>query len=82
MILPGRVENGVVVFLNHPPLLDGTLVEVRPLESETKSSTTAPVSEEPQEALRRLIGIWKTEKAPSDDEVQRMLEQEIMTKYG
>jgi hypothetical protein len=41
-----------------------------------------PVSNERQDALRQLIGICKTEQPPSDEEVQRILEQERMTKYG
>jgi hypothetical protein len=79
MILQGRVENGVVVFLNGSaaPLADGTLVEVTPVRLEP-----VQVSKERQEALRQLIGIWKTEHPPSDEEVERILEEERMKKYG
>jgi len=32
--------------------------------------------------LRRLIGIWKTEQPPGDEEVERIIEKERMKKYG
>lgn len=37
---------------------------------------------ERQEALRQLIGIWKSEHPPDDEEVERILNQETMKKYG
>jgi len=40
------------------------------------------VSKERQEALRELIGIWKIEQPPNDEQVERILEQERMKKYG
>jgi hypothetical protein len=40
------------------------------------------VSNERQQALRQLIGIWKTEQPPDDEEVEQILEQERMKKYG
>ena len=40
------------------------------------------VSKERQEALLKLIGIWKTPQPPSDEEVDRILHQERMRKYG
>jgi hypothetical protein len=42
----------------------------------------APAYKERQEALRSLIGIWKTDEPPGDDDVTRMLERERMDKYG
>jgi len=40
------------------------------------------VSKERQEALRQLIGICKTEHPPSDEEVERIIEEARMKKYG
>jgi hypothetical protein len=40
------------------------------------------VSREQQEALHELIGIWKTGQPPSDEEIERILEQERIRKYG
>ena len=40
------------------------------------------IATERQQALRQLIGIWKTEQPPSDEDVERLLEQERMKKYG
>ncbi len=40
------------------------------------------VSKERQEALLHLIGIWKTEPPPNDEQVEQILEQERMKKYG
>jgi len=40
------------------------------------------ISKERQEASRQLIGIWKTEHPPSDEEVARIVNQERMKKYG
>jgi hypothetical protein len=45
-------------------------------------STPGRVSKERQEALRQLIGLWKTENPPSDEEVERILKEERMKKYG
>ena len=43
---------------------------------------SVPVSKERQEALRQLIGICKTEHPPDDEEVERIIEEERMKKYG
>ncbi len=40
------------------------------------------VSKERQQALLQLIGIWKTRQPPNDEQVERILEQERMKKYG
>ena len=83
MTLPGQVKNGVVVLQSGFALPDGLWVDVTPLTTEP-SATDTPihVSWERQEALRQLIGICKTERPPSDEVVERILEQERMTKYG
>lgn len=33
-------------------------------------------------ALRGLIGVWKTAQPPSDEDVNRIVEEEKMRKYG
>ncbi len=90
MTLQGRVENGVVVFQNgSAPLPDGTLVEVKPVREiagrPPASTPTDPpyrVPEEQKEALLGLIGLWKTEHPPSDEEVERIIDEARMNKYG
>jgi hypothetical protein len=80
MTLQGRVENGVVVFQNGSgaaPLPDGTIVEVTPVRIEP-----VQVSKEQREALLGLIGICKTDNPPNDEEVERIIEEERMKKYG
>lgn len=81
MIL-GRVKNGVVVFENGASLADGTLVEVRPATSADGTSAPVQVSKEQREALLQLIGICKTENPPNDEEVERIIEEARMKKYG
>ena len=82
MSLHGRVENGVVVFQNGAPLPDGTLVEVTPLQPDRAGPGPFPVSKEQREALLGLIGMWKVEHPPNDEEVERIIEEERMKKYG
>jgi hypothetical protein len=41
-----------------------------------------PVSKERREALLGLIGMWKTENPPDDAEVERIIEEARMRKYG
>ena len=89
MIYQGRVKNGVVVLSNGSRLPDGTLVNVMPVEDVAGPSTVAsgqkppyPVSKEQKEALLGLIGIWKTDHPPSDEEVERIIEEARMKKYG
>jgi hypothetical protein len=52
------------------------------LQSLQPDEKPMPVAPDQQEALRQLIGIWKTEQPPTDDEVEQILEQERMKKYG
>jgi hypothetical protein len=90
MTLQGKVENGVVVFQNgSAPLPDGTLVEVTPVREvvrPTAASTPAgppyDVPEKQSEALLGLIGLWKTEHPPNDEEVERIIEEARMKKYA
>jgi hypothetical protein len=89
MTFQGRVKNGVVVLNNGSPLPDGTLVNVMPVDEVAGPSAVTvdqgapyPVSKEQKEALLGLIGIWKTAHPPSDEEVERIIEQARMKKYG
>jgi hypothetical protein len=40
------------------------------------------VSTERRDALQQLIGIWKTPQPPSDEQVERWLDEERMRKHG
>jgi hypothetical protein len=44
--------------------------------------TPGQVSKERKEALLALIGCCKTDHPPSDEEVERIIEEERMKKYG
>jgi hypothetical protein len=85
MIAQGRVQNGVVVLADGVRLPEGQLVSVHaPPLANAAPQLEAPVavSQERHDALRRLIGIWKTDQPPTDEQVERMLDQERMRKYG
>ena len=82
MLLRGRVKNGVVVLENGAALAEGTLVEVRPTSSAESTGATVHVSQEQKEALLGLIGLWKVENPPNDEEVERIIEEYRMKKYG
>lgn len=89
MIYQGRVKNGVVVLDNGSPLPDGTLVNVTPVDDVARPSIVGPgqkppypVSKEQKEALLGLIGICKVEHPPNDKEVERIIEEARMKKYG
>jgi len=82
MTLRGRIKNGVVVLEDDKPSLpEGTVVEVRPLDVFAEQAAEPP-SKERQEALRSLIGIWKMENPPNDEEVERIIDEARMEKYG
>jgi hypothetical protein len=89
MTFQGRVQNGVVVLTGGAALPDGTLVNVIPIEEVTGPAFPAlgqkppyPVSPEQKEALLGLIGMWKVEQPPNDDEVEQMMDDYRMKKYG
>lgn len=54
----------------------------RLLQSLEREEAPVPVSKDRQDALRQLIGIWKTDPPPNDELVERIVEQERMRKYG
>ncbi len=49
---------------------------------EQQSGPPYPVSKEQREAALRLIGIWKTDNPPSDEEVEQIIDEYRMKKYG
>jgi hypothetical protein len=77
MTAHGRVENGVVVVTDGVQLPEGADVVIS-----TAQSPPIPVSPERREALLALIGICKMENPPNDEEVERIIEEERMKKYG
>ncbi len=54
----------------------------RLLQSLQWEEGSVAIAKERREALQQLIGIWKTEQPPSDEQVEQILEQERMKKYG
>jgi hypothetical protein len=54
----------------------------RILQSLQQEDRAVAVSQERKEALSNLIGIWKTVNPPSDEEVEQIVEEERMEKYG
>jgi hypothetical protein len=89
MTLQRRVKNGVVVLSGGSALPDGTLVNVMPVDKVAAPAALPlgqegryPVSKEQKEALLGLIGICKTDKPPDDEEVERIIEEFRMKKYG
>jgi hypothetical protein len=87
--LRGQVKAGVVVFENDSAPPDGTLVEVTPVmnvasTSGTPSASPPPyaVSEEQRKALLELIAMWKVQNPPSDEQVEQIIDEYRMKKYG
>jgi hypothetical protein len=85
----GLVKNGVVVLTNGSQLPEGTLVKVTPVGQVAGPALPAPgqkppypVSQEQKEALLGLIGCCKTDNPPDDEEVERIIEEYRMKKYG
>jgi hypothetical protein len=54
----------------------------RILQSLEQDSKTPDELQQRREALQQLIGIWKTHDPPRDEEVERIVEEERMKKYG
>lgn len=83
----GVVRNGqVVLFPAVTPLREGTEVVVMPITDSSKRNGSGggpiTVSPEQRDALLRLIGIWKSDSPPSDEDVERILEEARLEKYG
>ncbi|MBI3823445.1 MAG: hypothetical protein HY289_12315 [Planctomycetes bacterium] len=80
MVAHGHVQNGVVVLDDGVRLPEGQKVTVVPaLEQQ---SGPYPVSKEQREATLRLIGIWKTDNPPSDEAVEKIIDEYRTKKYG
>lgn len=45
-----------------------------------QEAVTSVVTAEQKDALARLVGVWKTGNPPTDEDVDRMLEEERMAK--
>jgi hypothetical protein len=54
----------------------------RLLQSLQQEMEPVAISPERQQALLQLIGLWKTDQPPTDEQVEQILEQERMKKYG
>jgi hypothetical protein len=80
MVARGRIENGVVVLADGVRLPEGQMVTVHTVAAEDVEP--GPVSKERRDALLGLIGMLKMENPPSDEEVERIVEEERMKKYG
>jgi hypothetical protein len=82
MIARGHVKNGVIVLDEGVQLPEGqTVTVVTPALDEVSGPIT--VSKERQEAALQLIGILKTDQPPpSDEEVERIIDEARMKKYG
>ena len=81
MVTYGHVQNGVIVLEDGVRLPEGQKVTVVTPALEQQSGPYA-VSKEQREAALRLIGIWKTENPPSDEEVEQIIDEYRMKKYG
>jgi hypothetical protein len=86
MTFQGEVKNGVVVFSGSAALPDGTRVDIVPTHEVSRPSVAAPVtyavSSEQKVALLSLIGAWKTDLAPNNKEVEQIIQEARMKKYG
>jgi hypothetical protein len=82
MIACGHVQNGVIVLDDGVCLPEGQKVTVTAVAPIPAAEQRYYVSPERREALLRLIGIWKTESPPNDEEVERIIEEYRMKKYG
>ncbi len=82
MVVRGHVQNGVVVLDDGTRLPERQTVTVLTPTAEEQSGPY-PVSQERREAALALIGMLKTDQPPpSDEEVEKIIEEEIMKKYG
>jgi len=68
--------------VSHWPPEQRFALATRLLQSLQEPPTVRPVSDQQRAAMAELIGIWKMEHPPSDQEVARMVEQARRQKYG
>jgi len=89
MTIRGQVRNGVVLPDDATARPVGTPVEVTPL-GPTRAAQSAPAdaappyrpSNEQRDTLLRLIGFWKTDRPPNDDDVERIVDEYRTRKHG
>jgi hypothetical protein len=81
MVVRGRIKNGVVVLDDGVLLPEGEHVTV--VAPDTAGERKYDVTDERREAALSLIGILKTDQPPpSDEEVERIIDEARMKKYG
>jgi len=52
------------------------------LQSLQQEIDSRAVSKERREALQQLIGIWKIDQPPNEEQVEQILDEERMKKYS
>jgi len=83
MVAHGHVQNGVVVLDDGVRLPEGQEVTVTAVVPIPASGQKYYVSPEQKKAILSLIGIWKTDQPPpTDEEVEKIIEDARMRKYG
>lgn len=82
MVTHGHVQNGVVVLDKGVSLPEGQKVTGNVVEPIPPSERRYYVSPDRRKAILGLIGIWKTENPPSDEEVDQIRYEAIMKKHG
>ena len=82
MVAHGHVQNGVVVLDDGVRLPEGLEVTVTAIVPPPDTGQKYYVLPERRAAILSLIGIWKTENPPSDEEVEQIIDEYRMKKYG
>jgi hypothetical protein len=83
MVAHGHVQNGVVVLDDGVRLPEGQQVTVTAVAPAPAPGQKYHVSPQQREAILSLIGILKTDQPPpSDEEVEKIVEEARMRKYG
>ena len=81
MVVRGHVQNGVIVLDEGVRLPEGQAVTV--VASDVVTQEKYEVTPERRDAVLSLIGILKTDQAPpTDEEVEKIIEEARMKKYG
>lgn len=64
------------------PTEDRRVLAARLLESVAADEASSPGAVTRRTALQGLIGIWKTTEPPNDEQVDQIIEDERLRKYG
>ena len=80
MVVRGHVQNGVIVLDEGVQLPEGHQVTV--VASDVAAQTKYEVTPEKRDAILSLIGIWKSDSPPDDEEVERIIDEYRTQKYG